>query len=120
MSKSYRLYHSPRCPNCVRFVAAAARLPDLAAQLEVVDVDAVPGAAGHVSAVPTVLTADGATFVGSKAFEWLSQFESQAELECFQLVGGCRGGLAWSSIDDPAGGLASFTDAFSAFEAPPP
>jgi hypothetical protein len=117
MSAVYRLYHSPRCPNCARFVAAASRLPQLWAQMQVVDVDAVPGAAAHVSAVPTVMTADGATHVGSRAFEWLSQFQAEAELECFQLVGGCRGSLAWSALDDPAGGLGMFSEQFSGFSA---
>jgi hypothetical protein len=116
--KKYRLYHSPRCPNCVRFLGAAARLPGLVRELEIVDVDLVPAAAAHVSAVPTVMAAEGGTFVGSKAFEWLAQFEAEAELECFQLVGcGSRGSLAWSSLDDSAG-LGMFSDAFSGFEAP--
>ena len=120
MSAKYRLYHSPRCPNCARFLGAAARVASLAQDLEIVDVDAVAGAAQHVTAVPTVLTSDGAAHVGSKAFEWLSQFQGEAELESFQLVGcGSRGSLAWSSIDDASGGLGMFSEAFSGFEAPP-
>ena len=117
--KKYRLYHSPRCPNCTRFLGTVARLPALSQELEIVDVDSVPGAAEHVTAVPTVMTADGAAHVGSRAFEWLSQFQADAELECFQLQGcGSRGSLAWSDLGDPAGGL-SYTDAFAGFEAPP-
>ena len=117
MSPQYRLYYSPRCPNCTRFAGAVVRLPELSKQLEAVNVDVVHGAADHVTAVPTIMTADGTTHVGSKAFEWLSQFQAEAELECFQLQGGCRGSLAWSSLDDP-NALGMFSETFSAFEPP--
>lgn len=111
---SATLYYSRRCPNCTRFLSAAARVPDL--PLRVVDVDASPGAAQMVTAVPTVVTdGGGGSFVGSKAFEWLGQFQDRTELEHWS---GSGGGLAWSSFGDDADGYVQHTEAFSAFEPP--
>ena len=111
-----QVFYSPRCPNCTRFLSAVGRVPSLASGggARFVNVDASPEAARMVTAVPTVVTRDGA-FVGSKAFEWLAQFQDQTELDSCPLTG-CGGGLAWAALDGDS--FAQFSDNFSPFEAP--
>lgn len=51
----------------------------------------------QIQAVP-VIVSGGATLVGTAAFEWLRQFDSEMELEAFAT----GDGLQFSSVDDSA------------------
>ena len=107
------LVHSPQCPNCLRFIDALRRT-SVAAQTSLVDVASLsPEQLASITAVPALLTADGQTLYGTKAFEWLAQFQGDVELEGFA---GGAGGLAFSDVDSM--GYASYTQGFSAFEPP--
>lgn len=109
----HMLFHSPQCPNCVRFIDALART-SVARDVSLVDVSTLtPDQAARLSAVPALVTSDGQTLYGTKAFEWLSQFQGDVELEGFA---GGAGGLAYSDVDSM--GYASYTQSFSAFEPP--
>ena len=88
------VYVSSRCTNCQRFVGALRRT-DIAQSTQIVDVD-VTGPVRGLDYVPTVRTANGAVMSGTKAFEWLKDYEASADLDC---VGGF-GGLAFSMVAD--------------------
>jgi hypothetical protein len=103
------VYVSSRCTNCQRFVGALRRT-DAAKSTQIVDVD-VAGPVRGLDYVPTVRTATGAVLSGTKAFEWLKDYEGSADLDC---VGGF-GGLAFSMVDD-ATGAALRGDAFAPFD----
>lgn len=93
---SATLIYSPQCPNCQRFIESLDRVPS-GADVRRVDVNALdPAAYSRVTAVPTLVLPTGRALVGSDAFGWLKQFDSQVEL------GGWSGGggrLAFSAID---------------------
>ena len=109
----YRLFYSPQCPNCTRFMDAANRVPDLRREMQLVNVHADPDAARGVTAVPTVV--EGTTaYVGSKAFEWLAQEQFQAQVELEDYAPG-QHGLAWSAVDASTG-YATYAQDWAAFE----
>ena len=93
------VYVSSRCTNCQRFVGALRRT-DIAASTQVVDVD-VTGPVRGLEYVPTVRTATGAVLSGTKAFEWLKDYEAGADLDS----AGGFGGLAFSMVTDTTGAL---------------
>lgn len=113
---SHTLVYSPQCPNCMRFLDALGRTP-VAADVAVVDVHEVPPErAAHLAAVPALITGDGSgTLYGTKAFEWLKQFEADVELDGF--VGG-HGSLGFSDVE-AAQGYVTYAQSFSAFEPMP-
>jgi hypothetical protein len=102
------VYVSSRCTNCQRFVGALRRT-DIAASTQVVDVD-VTGPVRGLEYVPTVRTATGAVLSGTKAFEWLKDYEAGADLDS----AGGFGGLAFSMVTDTTGALLR-GDAFAPF-----
>lgn len=108
------LVYSPQCPNCMRFLDALQRTP-AARDVTVTDVNTLGrDQLTHLAAVPALITAEGAVLYGTKAFEWLKQFDGDTELDGF--VAG-RGSLAFSDVAS-AQGYASYAESFSAFEAP--
>jgi hypothetical protein len=79
----------------VRFLKSAQRL---GIQIHVVDVS-VTRAEG-LSAVPTVVTREGETHVGTDAFEWLRGFEAQLPLASYATVmGEGIGGLSYTDLE---------------------
>lgn len=110
----HRLVYATQCPNCMRFVGAMDRTPAKGLVAKV-DVNALPpDQRRQVTAVPTLILNNGTHLVGTKAFEWLKQYEGQAELESFAL----GKGLAFSDVQDDSFTLA-FSTAYSAFEPVP-
>lgn len=109
---AHTLVYSPQCPNCMRFLDALGRTP-IAADVAVVDVHSVPPErAAHLAAVPALVTGDGSgTLYGTKAFEWLKQFEADVELDGF--VGG-NGSLGFSDVNN-ARGYVTYAQRYSAF-----
>lgn len=81
------VYTSSNCPNCLRLLDTLQRIPSLRGSTTVVDVDAIsPSEVSRVglTAVPT-LVAHGRQHVGKAAFEYLSQFNGEMELEAVSL-----------------------------------
>ena len=111
----HRLFYAPQCPNCMRFVGALDRTPvrDAVARVDVNSLH--PDRRKHVPAVPMLVTNAGDVHVGTKAFEWLKQFEGQAELETFCPMGR---GLPFSDVSDMQGTLTLSTH-YGAFEPVP-
>lgn len=112
MNGRHTLIYSDQCPNCVRFMDALRRT-SAAAHVTLVDVARLTREQlASVQAVPALVTPGGQSLYGTKAFEWLKQFEGDVELEVF----GGNGGLAFSDVGGI--GYAAYTDAYSSFEAP--
>lgn len=109
----HTLYVSPQCPNCTRFMGAMQRIDSLKNSIRVVD---VTRSGSPVEYVPTLVLQSGQQFTGTKLFEWLKQHEADAPLDGMSFAD-CAG-LPFSALQDDAGGLATFAETFSAFEAP--
>ncbi len=113
-ARHHTLVYSEQCPNCVRFIDALRRTK-VAAEVRLVDVSTLPEAQlSNVQAVPALILAGGAVLYGTKAFEWLKQFEGDVELDTF-VPGG--GGLPFSDVDSLQG-YALYSENFSSFTAP--
>lgn len=110
----HRLLYAPQCPNCMRFVGALDRTParDSVAKIDVNSL--APEQRKRVTAVPMLILNTGTVLVGTKAFEWLKQYEGESELDCFY---GGRG-LAFSEVADDTCTMAWSTP-YSAFEPVP-
>lgn len=80
--------------------------------VQVVNVDETP--IRGVQYVPTVVLNGGQTLVGTKAFEWLKEHESDGDLEPYSLA--MARGLAFSTIN--SSGHAQFAESFSPFIKP--
>ena len=80
-----------------------------------IDVNSLPpDQVARISAVPTLILASGQMLVGTKAFEWLKQFDGNTEVESF-----CLGkGLPFSDLQDDHFAM-EFTTPYSAFEPVP-
>lgn len=109
----HTLYVSPQCPNCTRFMGAMQRIDSLKNSIRVVD---VTRSGSPVEYVPTLVLQSGQQFTGTKLFEWLKQHEGDAPLDGMSFAE-CAG-LPFSALGDDAGGLATFAETYSAFEAP--
>jgi hypothetical protein len=106
--------YSPQCPNCARFLDALSRLP-VSSQVRLVDVTTLSAAqTAGLTAVPALMTG-GRTLYGTKAFEWLKNFEQEAPLDSYD---GSGGSLAFSDVSS-AMGYASYSTLFSQFEPVP-
>lgn len=108
------VYYSPRCPNCARFLDGLQRSSAARQAAVLVNVDLTP--TRGVEFVPAVVTVSGQALVGTKAFEWLREFASDAALEPYPLAG--QRGLAFSDL--ASAGQARFADAYSPFVRPDP
>lgn len=112
MSGRHTLIYSEQCPNCVRFMDALKRT-SMAAHVALVDVSRLTREqAASVTAVPALVTPEGQSLYGTKAFEWLKQFEGDVELEVF----GGNGSLAFSDLGGI--GYAAYAEGYSPFEPP--
>jgi hypothetical protein len=69
----------------------------------------------RVAAVPLLVLQNGAALSGSQAFEWLKQFESDVELDSYDVLQGASGSLGFASVDD-TDGMLTYSTNFSAFE----
>lgn len=108
---AHTVVYSQQCPNCARFIDALQRT-SAAGQVSMVDVARLtPDQLARVSAVPALVLPNGQTLYGTKAFEWLKQFEGDVELEGFA----GNGTLPFSDVGS-AQGYATYAEAFSAFE----
>lgn len=107
----HSLVYSEQCPNCIRFIDAMKRTT-AASQVTLVDVNRLtPDQLQRVQAVPALVLESGQTMYGTKAFEWLKQYEADVELEGF-----CGNGtLPFSDVAN-ATGYATYAEGFSAFE----
>lgn len=112
----HTLLYSTQCPNCSRFLDALSRT-SAATQVVPVDVATLPPQQlARVAAVPAlVLAGGGSTLYGTKAFEWLKQYEGDVDLVGFE---GEAGALAFSDVSS-ATGYANYTSVYSAFEPVP-
>lgn len=113
--RQHTLLYSTQCPNCSRFIDALSRT-SAAASVAVVDVASLaPQQLARVAAVPALVLSDGSTLYGTKAFEWLKQFEGDVDLEGFE---GEAGALAFSEVTSSTS-YANYTSVYSAFEPVP-
>jgi len=111
-SPQHTLLYSPQCPNCSRFIDALSRTP-AAREVALVDVSTLGASQlARVSAVPALVLATGGTLYGTKAFEWLKQYEGDMDLDGFD---GENGALAFSDVSSTQG-YASYSTVYSAFE----
>lgn len=113
---AHTLVYSPQCPNCMRFLDALGRTP-AASNVAVIDVHDMPAdQAAHLAAVPALFTGDGnGTLYGTKAFEWLKQFEGDVELDGFVAGQGSLGFSDFTSMQ----GYVTYAQGYSAFEPMP-
>lgn len=91
------IYTSQSCPNCGRLLDTYRRIPSLAGRASVVDVSTVDPnrlAASGITAVPTIV-AQGQVHVGKAAFDYLSQFNGEMDIESISLG---TGALAYGTI----------------------
>jgi hypothetical protein len=105
------VYYSQRCPNCNRFMDGLRR-STARTGVQIVNVDDTP--IRGVQYVPTVVLPAGQVLVGTKAFEWLKEHETDGDLEPYSLA--MSRGLAFSSIQGT--GHAEFQESFSPFVRP--
>ena len=110
----HRLVYSRQCPNCTRFIGTLSRTPASSSVVKI-DVNTLsPDQRSQVPAVPLLVLSNGTSLVGTKAFEWLKQYDGQTEVESF-----CLGkGLAFSDITDDTFTM-EWSTPFSAFEPVP-
>lgn len=107
----HTLLYSDSCPNCLRFIDAL-RQTTAAAQMSLVDVSTLANEQlARVQAVPALVLDNGQTLYGTKAFEWLRQFEGDVELEGFS----SHNTLAFSDVGSSQS-YAIYSEDFSPFE----
>lgn len=97
----FRAYISRSCPNCTRFVEGVHRVPQLKGCLQIMDIDSLPPESKQgLQYVPTVVDSSGHMHVGTKAFEWLKQFDAEVELDAApDLFGGSTNSLCYAELD---------------------
>ena len=109
------VYVSSLCPSCNRFLEGVQRIPTLRQQLQVLDIDRLPpDQKVGLRYVPTLVDNYGTQYIGSKAFEYLKQFDGEVELDPAPM----GAGLAFSSLDN--GGGMQYVERYGDFVAPPP
>lgn len=113
MSNKHVLVFSEQCPNCVRFIDALQRT-SAAGSVTLMDVARLSQEQlAAVQAVPAMVLDSGQTLYGTKAFEWLKQYDGEVELEGF--AGGRSSALSFSDVAS-ASGYATRAQDYSAFE----
>lgn len=96
-ARQHQLIYAPQCPNCMRFIGALERTP-VRNNVSKLDVNSLSAEQQkHVSAVPMLILNTGTVLVGTKAFDWLKQYEGQVELDSYTPG---RGGLPFSDFHD--------------------
>jgi hypothetical protein len=111
----HTLIYAAQCANCKRFMEMLDRTPVNAKVRRVDAYSLPPHQLAQVGSVPTLVTSTGQALVGTKAFEWLQQFNSVNELDCFDRG---SGGLAFSDINDDLAPI-NYSTSYSAFEPVP-
>lgn len=113
MSRNQLIYAS-QCPNCMRFIGALDRTP-AKSTVSKVDINSLSlEQRKHVTAVPMLILGSGGVLVGTKAFEWLKQYDGEMEVESY-----CGGrGLPYSNVQDDTWTM-NFSTPYSAFEPVP-
>lgn len=97
----YTAYISSQCPNCNRFVESVRASPQAQKDIRLVDIDTLQAPQRNkLTAVPTVQTAEGKMFVGSKAFDLLKKYEGDIELHPWMP----EGSLVFSEVAGGDGG----------------
>jgi hypothetical protein len=114
VARKHTLIYSEQCPNCIRFLDALRRT-SIHPQVATVDVHTLSNdIVDRLAAVPALVDGDsGATMYGTKAFEWLKQFEGDVELDAFSSDRGALAFSDWSSSH----GYASCAEQYGPFEA---
>ena len=103
------VYISDQCPNCNRLVKTMSLVPSLRNRVRVVDISAVDHSTlSRIQFVPTVVLSTGQSMVGTKAFEWMKEFDGEVDL-----LPPPSGGLAFSDLDFAD---TQYTEGFSSFE----
>ena len=111
-ARGHTLVYSQQCPNCSRFIDALGRT-SAASGVSLVEVSTLnPTQLARVAAVPALVTPQGGTLYGTKAFEWLKQFEADMQIDGFD---GENGALAFSDVSS-AQSYATYAQSYSAFE----
>jgi len=91
------LYYSERCVNCKRLIDAIERMPSVHKNMRFLNIDTTsPETKQQLTAVPTMQLQNGQMLVGSKAFEYLQQFNSEIEYETLPIANG--GSLPFSQV----------------------
>jgi hypothetical protein len=103
------VYTSGQCPNCTRLVQSMSLVPSLRNRTRIVDISTLDHATlSRIQFVPTVVLSSGQSMVGTKAFEWMKEFDGEVEL-----APPPSGGLAFSDLDFAD---TQYTEGFSSFE----
>jgi len=83
-ANSLIVYVSSQCPSCVRLLEIIKRLR---IDAQIINIDTRPPR-HQLTAVPTIITSKGTSFVGTNAFMYLQDLESQCPLDEYALVSG--------------------------------
>jgi hypothetical protein len=112
---SIQIFISSHCPNSQRLLAHMNRIPTLR-HSTIYDVDTMsPAELRGLTAVPTIIDSTKKMYVGSKAFEFLSHYSEEVELECEDFGSG-SGGLIFAQVDGD--GCMQYVHNWGAFEKP--
>lgn len=77
-----KIFVSPQCPNCQRLVDSLNKVPSLQGRMQIIDIDRLdPSQRAGLQYVPTLVDSSNVQHVGSRAFEWVKQYDSEIELE---------------------------------------
>ena len=99
----HRAYISHDCPSCRRFVESVRACRSAAKAIQIVDVSALNSAElARLEVVPTVQTSTGQVLTGAKAFDFLKQYDTDRELEVYDVN---AAGLIYSDFERDDGRL---------------
>lgn len=111
-----RVYISRSCTNCLRLLEGIDRVPSLRGKIQVLDIDRLPPDQKRgLQFVPTLVDDYETQYIGSRAFEFLKQYDGEVELEAAPM----GMGLAFSSLQ-PSGtyGGMQYVERYGDFTAP--
>lgn len=109
------LYFSPNCPNCQRAIGIIAKIPSLKKRVMLKNVDSLsPAERSGLQYVPTIVDDHRQQYVGTRAFEFLKQFESEVELDPAPIG---MGRLEFASLE--GSGENEYMEMYGDFVAPP-
>jgi hypothetical protein len=87
-------------------------MPSLSQNIQMIDIDKHPEYAKYISAVPSLQLSDGQVLIGSKAFDFIKQYDCEVELQTFSFAGST--GLPYSDVETD-GNSWDFPRAYSEF-----
>lgn len=106
------VYYSQNCANSQRLLSILGRIPSLQRRVQMKDVHSLsPSERAGLQYVPTIVDDQGRQHVGSKAFEFMKQFDEEMELES---APPSFGRLAFSDLE--GFGESQYTTAFGDFD----